>query len=66
MEATCRLVEKLGGTIVGTCFMIELGFLKERSKLVPYPVRSLTNLLIVLAIFVLLTALTTSYMRDTW
>jgi adenine phosphoribosyltransferase len=41
MEATCRLVEKLKGTIVGTCFMIELAFLQGRDKLSPYPVEAL-------------------------
>ena len=41
MEATCRLVEKLGGAIVGTCFMIELAFLNGREKLSPYPVEAL-------------------------
>lgn len=32
-SATCRLVERMGGTIVGCCFLIELSFLKGRDRL---------------------------------
>lgn len=39
--ATAELVEKLGGKIVGFCFLIELGFLHGREKLKKYPVYSL-------------------------
>jgi adenine phosphoribosyltransferase len=33
MEASCRLVERLGGTIVGVSFLVELSFLKGRDRL---------------------------------
>lgn len=33
VEAACRLVERLGGEIVGICFLIELSSLKGRDKL---------------------------------
>ena len=41
--ATIRLVEKLGGTVVGLGFVIELGFLNGRQKLVGYDVLSLVT-----------------------
>lgn len=41
MAATLRLVEQLGGQVVGVAFMIELGFLHGRDKLKNYPVHSL-------------------------
>jgi adenine phosphoribosyltransferase len=41
MEAACKLVERLGGTIVGLCFLIELSFLNGRSHLKGYDVFSL-------------------------
>jgi adenine phosphoribosyltransferase len=41
--ATIRLVEKLGGTVVGLGFVIELGFLKGRQKLEGYDVLSLVT-----------------------
>ena len=41
MAATLRLVEQLGGLVVGVVFMIELGFLHGREKLKNYPVHSL-------------------------
>ena len=41
MAATLRLVEQLGGTVVGVAFMIELAFLKGREKLKNYPLHSL-------------------------
>jgi len=40
-KATCNLVEKLGGEIVGVAFVIELNFLKGREKLQGYDVFSL-------------------------
>jgi adenine phosphoribosyltransferase len=40
-KATCNLVEKLGGEVVGVAFMIELNFLKGREKLEGYEVFSL-------------------------
>jgi len=41
MAATLRLVEQLGGRVVGVAFMIELAFLKGREKLKNYPLHSL-------------------------
>jgi len=41
MAATLRLVERLGGVIVGAAFLIELGFLKGRARLQGYPLESL-------------------------
>ena len=37
----CRLVEQLGGTVVGCGFLIELAFLGGREKLAPYDVHAL-------------------------
>jgi adenine phosphoribosyltransferase len=41
MAATLRLVEQLGGQVVGVAFMIELAFLHGREKLKNHPVHSL-------------------------
>ena len=41
MGATLRLVEQLGGRVVGVAFMIELAFLKGREKLKDYPLHAL-------------------------
>lgn len=41
MEATIKLVEKLGGIVVGLAFLIELEELKGRDKLGNYPVLTL-------------------------
>ena len=41
MAATLRLVEQLGGLVVGVAFMIELAFLHGRQKLKNRPVHSL-------------------------
>jgi len=41
MAATLRLVEQLGGRVMGVAFMIELAFLKGREKLKNYPLHSL-------------------------
>jgi adenine phosphoribosyltransferase len=43
VAATCEMVEKLGGKIVGTAFLIELDFLKGREKLKGYRILSLIN-----------------------
>jgi len=40
-SASVRLVEKLGGTVTGLGFVIELGFLGGRSKLAGYDIVSL-------------------------
>jgi len=40
MAASCRMVEKAGGRIVGVEVLIELAFLGGRDKLRGYPVRS--------------------------
>jgi adenine phosphoribosyltransferase len=42
-KATCNLVEKLGGQVVGVAFVIELNFLKGREKLKGYDVFSLLS-----------------------
>ena len=39
--AACRLVEKLGGNIVGICFLIELAFLHGRDRLKDYDIYSI-------------------------
>jgi adenine phosphoribosyltransferase len=41
MAATLRLVQQLGGKVIGVAFMIELAFLKGREKLKDYPLHSL-------------------------
>ena len=41
MAATLRLVQQLGGKVIGVAFMIELAFLKGREKLKDYPIHSL-------------------------
>ncbi|MGH7324170.1 MAG: adenine phosphoribosyltransferase [Candidatus Rokuibacteriota bacterium] len=41
MAATLRLIEQLGGHIVGVVFLIELAFLRGREKLKSYPLHSL-------------------------
>ena len=43
MAACCELVEKLGGTIVGITFVVELSFLKGREKLGKHKVLSLVD-----------------------
>ncbi|MCG3208851.1 MAG: Adenine phosphoribosyltransferase [Anaerolineae bacterium] len=40
-QATCRLVERLGGVVAGVAFLIELTFLNGRDKLQGYDVFSL-------------------------
>jgi adenine phosphoribosyltransferase len=40
MAASCDMVQKAGGKIVGVEFLIELSFLHGREKLKSYPVRS--------------------------
>jgi adenine phosphoribosyltransferase len=39
--AAARLVEKIGGTVAGITFVVELDFLKGRDRLTGYPVFSL-------------------------
>jgi len=39
--ASCNLVEKLGGKVIGLAFLIELDFLKGREKLKNYNIKSL-------------------------
>jgi adenine phosphoribosyltransferase len=41
MQAACRMVETLGGVIVGISLLIELTFLPGRSKLADYPLHTL-------------------------
>lgn len=40
-EAACKLVESLGGTVVGLAFLIELSFLRGRDRLHGYDVFSI-------------------------
>jgi len=40
MQAACRLIEKVGGTVAGICFLIELRDLGGRAKLTGYKVSS--------------------------
>ena len=42
-QAVCKLVERLGGTIVQCNFIMELGFLNGRDRLVPFPVASVLH-----------------------
>jgi adenine phosphoribosyltransferase len=42
-QAACRLIEKLGGRIVGIAFLAELDFLKGRSRLSAYDVFSVVH-----------------------
>ncbi len=43
MSAACRLIERLGGNIIGLAFLIELAFLSGRKKLERYPIYSLIS-----------------------
>jgi len=43
MAACCKLVEGLGGNIIGRGFLIELTFLAGRSKLGEYPIHSILS-----------------------
>jgi adenine phosphoribosyltransferase len=43
MEATCKLVEQLGGEIIGVSFLIELDFLKGKERLNKYQINSLVH-----------------------
>ncbi len=42
-SASCRLIEKLGGSVVGLAFLIELPFLNGRKKLEKYNVHALIS-----------------------
>ena len=42
-KAACELIDKLGGTLAGVCFLIELGFLKGREKLPGRRIHSLVT-----------------------
>lgn len=43
MVAACELIEKLGGSISGLTFLIELTFLSGREKLKSYPVHAVIS-----------------------
>ncbi len=43
MAACCKLVESLGGNIIGCGFLIELTFLGGRAKLGEYPIHSILS-----------------------
>ena len=40
MAAACKLIEKIGGTVAGIAFLIELADLQGRGKLADYKVVS--------------------------
>jgi adenine phosphoribosyltransferase len=42
-EAVTKLVEKLGGTVAGLGFVLEIDFLKGRDKLTNYNIHSLVH-----------------------
>jgi len=42
-QASAKLAEKLGGEVIGFCFLIELSFLKGREKLKGYNIYSLID-----------------------
>ncbi|MCB9778214.1 MAG: adenine phosphoribosyltransferase [Alphaproteobacteria bacterium] len=42
-EATCQLVEQLGGEVVACCFVVELTFIPGRDKLGGRPVQSIVK-----------------------
>jgi len=42
-RATARLVERIGGKVVGIAFLIELGFLKGRQQLDGYDLFTLIS-----------------------
>lgn len=42
--AACQLVEALGATVVGTCFVIELSFLQGRSRLTGRRIEALVTI----------------------
>jgi adenine phosphoribosyltransferase len=42
-EATCQLVERLGGVITGVAILMELAFLQGRARLAGRPVRALVT-----------------------
>jgi adenine phosphoribosyltransferase len=41
MEAACRLVEQVGGNVMGCAFVVELPALKGRERLAKYPVHAM-------------------------
>jgi adenine phosphoribosyltransferase len=41
--ATCELIRKLGGDVIGAAFVLELGFLEGRQRLHPLDVYSLVQ-----------------------
>ena len=43
IEASCKMVEKLGGTVAAIGVVIELSFLKGRARLSKYDLKSLID-----------------------
>lgn len=43
MAASCRMVEEVGGNIIGIAFLVELDFLNGREKLKNYPLHILVH-----------------------
>jgi len=42
-HAAIRLVQRIGGEVIGCGFVVELNFLKGRERLAPVPVSSLVQ-----------------------
>ena len=43
MEAACKLIEKIGGNIIGIAFLIELTYLNGRQRLADYKIRTVIS-----------------------
>jgi adenine phosphoribosyltransferase len=43
VSAACKLIERLGGEVVGICFLIELSFLNGRERLKNYDIFSIVK-----------------------
>ena len=43
MQASCQMIEQLGGQIIGISFLIELKFLHGRDKINQFPIHSLIS-----------------------
>jgi len=43
MAAACKLIEKIGGQVVGVVFLVELADLRGREKIASYNVKSIIS-----------------------
>jgi adenine phosphoribosyltransferase len=43
MAAACKLIEKIGGQVVGIAFLVELGSLRGREKITDYKITSIIS-----------------------